>query len=165
MISPEQLISLPVLHRVTVGTEHLDVMGHMNIRWYVAFFDDGDWGFCASFGATLDYFETNQAGSFMLHQFINYLAEVHVGETVVIKARLIGRSANGKRIHYMLFMVNETTGKLAATMECLASHVDLSRRRTSPHPPQLLVKIDTLIEQSKQLGWDVPLSGAMASDQ
>jgi hypothetical protein len=46
-------------------------------------------------------------------------------------------------------------------MECLASHVDLSRRRTSPHPPQLLAKIDALIEQGKQLGWDVPLSCAM----
>jgi acyl-CoA thioester hydrolase len=97
----------------------------------------------------------------MLHQFINYLAEVHVGETVVIKARMIGRSANGKRIHYMLFMVNGTTGKLAATMECLASHVDLSRRRTSAHPPEMLAKIDALIEQGNQLGWDVPLSGAM----
>ena len=161
MTTIENLNSLPVLYRVTVTDEHLDVMGHMNIRWYMAFFDDGDWELLAGLGATVAYFETNQAGSFALQHFIRYLAEVRVGETVVIKARMIGRSANGKRIHYMLFMVNETTDTLAATMECLASHADLAIRRTAPFPPHILAKIDEQLAVHAQLDWDVPLSGAI----
>jgi acyl-CoA thioesterase FadM len=161
MTTIENLNPLPVLHRVTVTAEQLDVMGHMNIRWYMAFFDDGDWELLAGLGATVAYFEENKAGNFALQHFIRYLAEVRVGETVVIKGRMIGRSANGKRIHYILFMVNETTHTVAATMECLASHADLSVRRTTPYPPHILEKIDALIAEHAKLEWDAPLSGAI----
>ena len=161
MTTIENLNALPVLYRVTVSDEHLDVMGHMNIRWYMTFFDEGDWVLFANLGATFDYFEQNQAGQFALQHFIRYLAEVRVGETVAIKGRLIGRSDNGKRIHYLLFMVNETAKRLAATMECLASHADLTIRRTSPYPSHLLEEIDDLIAEHAQLDWDMPLSGAI----
>ena len=161
MATIENLNALPVLYRVTVGDEHLDVMGHMNIRWYMTFFDEGDWVLFANLGATFDYFEQNQAGQFALQHFIRYLAEVRVGETVVIKGRLIGRSANGKRVHYFLFMINETTNTLAATMECLASHADLTIRRTAPYPSHLLDKIDALIAEDAQQDWDVPVCGVM----
>ena len=157
----ENLNALPVLYRVTVSDEHLDVMGHMNIRWYMAFIDDGDWEFLARLGTTVAYLEENEAGIFTLEHFVRYLAEVRVGETVGIKARLIGRSANGKRIHYLFFMVNETTHTLAATVECLASHADLAIRRTSSFPPHILQKIDALIAEHAQLDWDVSLSGAI----
>ena len=161
MATIENLNALPVLYRVTVSDEHLDVMGHMNIRWYMTFFDEGDWVLFANLGATFDYFEQNQAGQFALQHFIRYLAEVRVGETVVIKGRLIGRSANGKRVHYFLFMINETTNTLAATMECLASHADLTIRRTAPYPSHLLDKIDALIAEDAQQDWDVPVCGVM----
>jgi acyl-CoA thioesterase FadM len=162
MTTIENLNDLPVLYRVTVSDKHLDVMGHMNIRWYMTFFDEGDWVLFANLAATFDYFKQNQAGQFALQHFIHYLAEVRVGETVVIKGRLLGRSANGKRVHYLLFMINETTKRLAATMECLASHADLAIRRTAPYPPHLLEKIDAVIAEHVQLDWDVALSGAIS---
>ncbi|MCB8942305.1 MAG: thioesterase family protein [Ardenticatenaceae bacterium] len=161
MTTIENLNPLPALYRVTITDEHLDVMGHMNIRWYMAFFDDGDWQLFADVGADFAYFEREQAGQFALQHFIRYLAEVRVGETVVIKGRMIGRSDNGKRVHYLLFMVNESTNTLAATMECLASHADLTIRRTAPYPPPILAKLDALIAAHNQLAWDVPLSGVM----
>ena len=161
MTTIESLESLPVLHRVTVADEHLDVMGHMNIRWYMAFFDNGDWAWLAGLGASVAYLQENEAGIFTLEHFIRYLAEVRVGETVEIKGRLIGRSENGKRIHYCLFMVNETTNTVAATMECLASHADLTIRRTASFPPHILDTIDALLAEHAQLDWDVTLSGAI----
>lgn len=161
MTTIENLNVLPVLHRVTVMEEHLDIMGHMNIRWYMTFFDDGDWKLFAELGADFDYFEREQAGQFALQHFIRYLAEVRLGETVVIKGRMIGRSANGKRVHYILFMVNESTNTLAATMECLASHADLTTRRTAAYPRHILEQIDALIAEHARLDWDVPLSGAI----
>ena len=162
MTTIENLNPLPILYRVTVTNDHLDVMGHMNIRWYMAFFDDGDWQLFADLGADFDYFEREQAGQFALQHFIRYLAEVRVGETVVIKGRMIGRSDNGKRVHYLLFMVNESTNTLAATMECLASHADLTIRRTAPYPPHILEKLDALIAEHNQLDWDASLSGAIS---
>jgi acyl-CoA thioester hydrolase len=161
MTTIENLNDLPVLYRATVTGEHLDVMGHMNIRWYMAFFDDGDWKLFADLGADFAYFEREQAGQFALQHFVRYLAEVRVGETVAIKGRLLGRSANGKRVHYLLFMVNETTNTLAATMECLASHADLAIRRTAPYPSHILDKIDAQIAAHAQLDWAVSLSGTI----
>ncbi len=135
MISIEQLKNLPLYHRATISESYLDAMGHMNVRWYLALFDDAVFDFLASFGLNHEYFMTDKSGFFALQQFIQYRAEVHVGETVAIRIRMLGRST--KRLHFMFFMINETTGTLACTMETLSSHADLTIRRTSPFQPIL----------------------------
>ncbi len=157
MIPVEKIEKLPLYNRVTIPTEYLDLMGHLNIRWYVAIYDDAAWGLFADMGMTEDYYRECQAGGFALQQFIRYLAEVRVGETVTIRARVLGRSE--KRVHFMLFMVNETTRKLASTFEVLGSHADLSIRRTSPYPPNIAAKIDALMAEQNALDWDAPVCG------
>ena len=159
MISVEQLEALPLFHRETIPESYLDEMGHMNIRWYMALFDEAGWGFFSSFGMTYEYCQSERAGGFALQHFIRYLAEVRVGETVAVRSRLLGRSA--KRIHFMHFMINETTGRLAATLEALGTHADMRIRRTSPYPPRLVARIDALIAQQSQLGWDAPVCGVI----
>jgi acyl-CoA thioester hydrolase len=154
-----QIQMLRAMDRFTIAEEHIDIMGHMNVRWYLAFFDEAGWKFFQSFGMDDDYYRQNHTGGFALQHFIHYLAEVRLGETVAIYCRMVARSA--KRIHMMYFMVNETTGKLAATLEGLGSHADLTVRRTSPYPPELAARIDALIAEQDALGWDVPISGAI----
>ena len=155
-----QIQELPFLNKQTILPDYLDVMGHMNIRYYLGLFDDSAWNLFASFGMDQAYYENKIGGSFALQQFIQYLAEVHVHETVAIHGRLIGRSA--KRIHFMLFMINETTGKVAATLETLGSHADLQQRRTSPFPENIAARIDEMLAAHNQLDWQPPLSGAMS---
>jgi acyl-CoA thioester hydrolase len=133
------------------------MMGHMNICWYAAIFDSAAWKFFEMLGMTEEYYRTNQTGGFALKHFTQYLAEVRVGETVAIRGRMLGRSA--KRIHFMFFMVNETTGVLATTMEGLGSHADMRIRRTSPYPPDLAARIDGFVTEHNALGWDAPLCG------
>lgn len=157
MIPLDQLETLTCYNRVTIGTEHLDAMGHMNIRWYMAIFDDAAWNFFAGVGMDVAYYRREQAGGFALQQFIRYLAEVRVGETVAVRTRVLGRSA--RRIHFMHFMVNETTGTLAATIEVLGSHADMSVRRTSPYPPHIATRIDALLTAHQQLEWQAPVCG------
>jgi acyl-CoA thioester hydrolase len=159
MISTAQLGQLPLFHRETIPTDYLDIMGHMNVRWYSALFDSAAWKFFESFGMTESYYRTEQAGGFALKQFIQFLAEVRVGETVAIRGRLIGRSA--KRIHFMLFMVNENTDVLAATIEVLGSHADMRVRRTSPYPPDLSAKLDAVLADHQKLTWEAPLCGVI----
>ncbi len=158
-ISIEQLEALPLYHRTAIPESYLDEMGHMNVRWYIALFDDAIFGFLESFGMNRDYFFGQQGGIFALQQFIQYRAEVHVNETVAIRIRVLGRSA--RRIHFMFFMVNETTGKLACTMEVLSSHADLTIRRTSPFPPDMANRIDTILAEHSRLDWDAPICGAI----
>mgnify|MGYP002713098405 CR=1 FL=1 len=155
----EQIQQLPYLTRHTVTTDHLDAMGHMNVRWYLAFFDDAAWTLFESFGMTADYYRENQAGGFALQHIIRYLAEVRVGETVAIYGRVVTRTE--KRVQFMYFMVNETTQTLAATLEGVGAHADMTVRRTAPYPPHIATILDDMIATHQQLDWEAPLSGAI----
>jgi acyl-CoA thioester hydrolase len=157
--TPADLQLLPSYLRQTVPDEYLDAMGHMNVRYYLALFDTAAWDFFARFGMDQAYYDAKAGGAFALQHFINYLAEVHKGDELTIHARLIGRSA--KRVHFMMFMVNETQGKLAATLESLGSHADLTQRRTSPFPPDIAAQIDALLAEHNQLHWQAPICGVI----
>ncbi len=155
----QEITALPHVGTFTVTEDHLDIMGHMNVRHYLAFFDDAGWELFNMIGLTADYYRANQTGGFALQQIINYIAEVRLGETVHIHARILGRTE--KRIHNMLFMVNVNTQKLAATIEEMGAHADLTIRRTAPYPPNIAAKIDTLLTEHQNLAWDAPVSGVM----
>ncbi|MFW5748325.1 MAG: thioesterase family protein [Chloroflexota bacterium] len=155
----EQITQLPLLHRATITDDYLDAMGHMNVRWYLALFDEAGWRLFEQFGMDMAYYQQNAAGAFALQHIIRYLAEVHAGDTVAIYGRLLGRT--DKRIHVMCFMVNETQGLLAATIEELGSHADLTARRTAPMPPDITDRLDAVIAAHSALDWDAPISGAI----
>lgn len=159
-IPVEKVRMLQVHHRATITDDYLDAMGHMNVRWYLALFDTASWDFFARAGMTIDYYRENQAGGFALRHVISYLAEVRAGETVTLHGRMLAR--NARRIHFMMFMVNDTTDTLAATLEVLGSHADMRTRRTAPYPDDIAARLDTILAQHQALDWDVPLSGAIS---
>jgi len=158
-LTRDQISQLSCFHRAIIPEEYLDVMGHMNIRYYMGLFDAAAWRFFASFGMDEAYYKSTDGGAFALEQHIRYLAEVHVGETVAIYTRVNGRSA--KRIHFIHFMINETTGKLAATLEAVGSHANTANRRTSPFPDEIADAIDAIIAHHEQLDWAAPLCGVI----
>ncbi len=157
--APAELETLPILFQGVVPADYLDVMGHMNVRYYLALFDEAAWTFFEQFGMDQTYYDSKQGGAFALQHFINYRAEVRQNDQLTIRGRMIGRSA--KRVHFMLFMVNETQGKLAATLEDMGAHADLDQRRTSPFPLAIATQIDALIAQHNQLHWQAPLCGVI----
>lgn len=159
MIPFHQVLQLNEFYRETIPEEYLDLMGHMNIRWYMAIFDEATWKFFPSFGMDVAYYQRANAGGFALKHFIRYLAEVRAGETVSVHSRMIDRSE--KRIHFMHFMVNQTREVLAATLEALGTHADMSIRRSAPFPPDLALKIDQKITQSNALDWAPPTCGIL----
>lgn len=157
--TPNQLNPLPILYQGVVPADYLDVMGHMNVRHYLSLFDEAAWDFFVGFGMDQAYYESGQGGAFALQHFINYRAEVHQNDHLTIHGRLLGRTA--KRVHFMLFMVNNSQDKLAATLESLGSHADLSQRRTSPFPSTIAANIDTILTEHRQLNWQAPVCGVI----
>ncbi len=155
-----QIRQLDVYNRVTIPSDYLDAMGHTNIRHYVGMFDEAAWGLFVQFGMTLDYINNQQGGAFALEQHLRYLAEVKLGETVAIYFRVVGHSP--KRVHFVGFMINETTETLACVFESLGSHIDLSRRRTSPWPASHAAKIQKILDAHNALEWDAPLTGSIS---
>ena len=158
-IELKDIRELPRYHGETITDEYLDIMGHMNVQWYVALFSRAVTGLFNELGLTEEYFTPGESGTFALRQYINYLAEVRPGETISIHSRLVGRSE--KKIHLVHFMVNETRQVLSSTLETLISHADLKLRKTSPFPAEIAARIDPLLALSDSLGWEPPLSGTM----
>ena len=154
-----KLETLPGYHRETIPEEYLDIMGHMNIRWYFEMFAKAGHKFFASHGLDQDYFQVQEAGLFALKHFIQYFAEVRVGQTVVVHTRLVGRS--DKRFQCMHFMLNESTAQLAATFEALITHADLKIRRSAPMPARIAERLDATLNRDAKLDWEAPVCGAM----
>jgi len=150
---------LPIYYRETIPEEYLDLMGHMNIRWYFEMFAKAGHKFFASHGLDPVYFKGRKAGIFALKHFIQYFAEVRGGQTVAVRTRLVGRS--DKRFQIMHFMLNETTKQLSATFEALITHADLEIRRSASMPTPIAEKLDTTLAKDEKLDWEAPVCGVM----
>lgn len=153
------LETLPAYHRKRIPSDFLDIMGHMNIRWYFDLFAKSGRNFFTAHGLDENYFQGGNFGVFTLKQFIQYFAEVHAGQTVAVHTRLIGRSE--KRFHFVHFMINETTTQLAATFEALITHADLKMRRAAPMPDHIAQRFDVTLAKDETLDWPAPVCGAM----
>jgi acyl-CoA thioester hydrolase len=148
-------------YRVTVPPEYEDENGHMNMRYYVALFDEAGYGLVAAAGLTVEYHRAQQTGGFDLEHHVHYLNEVGIGDTVAVYSRVVARTA--KRVHYLMFMVNESRDKLAAIFECVNAFADLSVRKTAPYPPEIAAALDGLVARYAALDWDAPVCGVMGA--
>lgn len=157
----EKITALTPIYRITVPEAYEDENHHMNVRYYMTVFDDAGYPLVAMLGMSIDYHKEHGTGGFDLEHHLHYLNEVLIGDTVVVYPRLIARSA--KRLHYMLFMVNETRGTLAAIFECVNSFADLTTRRTAPYPPEVAAKIDAVVAEHNALDWPAPICGVMGA--
>jgi acyl-CoA thioester hydrolase len=156
----EKVLRLDPIYSLTIPEQFRDANGHMNMRYYLHVYDDAGDQLVARFGLTADYHHQHHTGGFDLEHHIHYLKEVQVGETVTVYPRLLGRSA--KRIHYMLFMVNDTQQTVASIFECINSFADLTVRRTAPYPAEIAAQIDQMLAAHQQLDWPAPICGVMA---
>lgn len=159
-IAIEKILALgsPCL-RVTVPESWADSNGHMNIRWYIVVFDDAGDDLHERIGLTPDFHRRHRTGTMDLEHHTNFVNEIMPGESVAVYARLVARSP--KRLHYLMFLVNETKGKLAAIFECMNAFADLTIRKTAPFPAEIQAKIDAWLDRDANLDWPPPVSGAM----
>ena len=157
--SLEQIRELPTYYAEFVGKERLDVQNHMNVAHYLILFDIEGWGLFAALGIDETYIRERQMGVMALRHVISYLAEVHEGDHVVLYSRLLGRSA--RRFHFMSYILNETQGKLAATMEGHGIHTDLKSRRSCPYPEDIAARFDQVLLRHQGLSWETELSGGI----
>ncbi len=119
--------------RMVVPDAYRDRNGHMNMRWYLANLDDAGDAVQVRLGLTPEYHHHHMTGTFDLEHHLRFVSEVLPNDHVAVYARLIVLSA--KRLHYLMFMVNETRATLVATLECMTTFVDLTVRRTAAFPP------------------------------
>lgn len=119
-------------YRGVVYPQQLDHMGHMNVQWYTAKFDEATWHLLSAVGLTLESIQQHNKGMVALEQLTKYKAEVLSGELLVIKSKVL--EVKNKTIKFLHIMYNPETMKEAASTELVGVYFDLKTRKSCPLP-------------------------------
>ena len=160
LIPLEKITALePVCLRLTIPEAYRDANGHMNMRWYLAIFDDAGEVLHERLGLTPEYHRERRTGTVDLEHHIHFLSEVMPLDRVAVYVRCVACSA--KRLHYLLFMVNESRGRLASIFECINAFMNAVERKTAPFPREIAERIAEEVATGAGLDWLPPVCGAM----
>lgn len=137
--APDQAIAAPLgLIQPVVPQEWVDYNGHMSESCYLLVFGDQSDAFFRFIGID-DAYRASGFSLYTVQTMIFNLAEVHLGDPLVLTLQLI--DADAKRLHIFHAMHNAQTGALLATGEQMLVHVDMAAGRSAPMPPALLDKV------------------------
>jgi acyl-CoA thioester hydrolase len=116
------------------GTAHpwfCDVMGHMNIRHFMAMFDESSYQLLFQvFGWSGNPDNSGGQGWADVKHVIEYQSEVRAGDLLEIRACIskVGTKSIGIRYE----MSNSVSKDVAATLECICVLIDLESRKSVP---------------------------------
>ncbi|MFC7048328.1 acyl-CoA thioesterase [Emcibacter nanhaiensis] len=130
-------------YRGIVYPTQLDHMGHMNVQWYTAKFDEATWHFVSALGLTQDYVQGSGMGMAALQNTTHYKAEVMVGRLLVIKSKLL--EINNKTIKFLHVMYDAESGQEVATSELIGAHLDRTKRKAVPFPEEIAAKARAML--------------------
>jgi len=125
-----------ITYRGSVYPSQCDHMGHMNVMWYVGKFDEATWNFFTGLGITPTFLRENARGMAAVDQHITYSRELHPGDIVTVRTRLVELA--GKVIKFRHEMINGETGELAAATDLVAVHMDTGTRKSTPFPNEIV---------------------------
>ena len=110
----------------------IDIMGHMNVRYYTAKYDDATLQFFGAVGLTVTYFREQDRGMAAVQQNTTYARELMAGDLVAIKTAVI--DIGERKLTFRHCMTECLTGDVASTCEITGVHIDRTKRRSTPFP-------------------------------
>ena len=128
---------LPVTGDQQIPQSWTDYNGHMNEAFYVEASAAATDRFMVMIGADADYVASGKS-YFTVENHVRYLDELHAGERMTITSQVL--LGEGKKMQLFHFIRGEG-GKLAATVETMLLHVDLSTRASSLPSPEVAEKL------------------------
>jgi len=123
-------------YRGVVYPWHIDQIGHMNVQFYTARFDEATWHFFAALGITPSYLKTNGRGMAAVDQHTQYKQELRAGALIRITSELL--EIKPKTVRFRHRMYNAETGDEVAVTDLVGVHMDTAARRSVPLPQDIL---------------------------
>lgn len=121
-----------VTYRGAVYPSQCDHMGHMNVRWYVAKFDEATWQLFCAIGLTPSRLRAGSIGMAGVEQHIEYKRELYAGDVVTVSSTIL--EVMQKAIRFAHEMKNDETGEVAAKTFLVAVPIDTVTRRARAFP-------------------------------
>jgi acyl-CoA thioester hydrolase len=131
----------PLIWAEDVRPEWIDYNGHLSEAYYVLVFGHATDAVMARLGLTPQYLVDTGTSLYTLEAHVRYLAEVAAGARLEVRSSVIG--VTGK----LLWLWHEMwcDGRLRASEEVLAVHVDSTAGRSSPFPDVLRARAEALL--------------------
>jgi acyl-CoA thioester hydrolase len=123
-------------YRGVVYPWHIDQIGHMNVQFYTARFDEATWHFLAAIGITPAYLKANGRGMAAVDQHTRYKQELHAGALIRVTSELL--EIKPKTVRFRHRMYDTETGVEVAVLDMVGVHLDTTTRRAVPLPPDIL---------------------------
>jgi acyl-CoA thioester hydrolase len=143
-----------ITHRGTIYPWQCDHMGHMNVMWYVAKFDEASWQLLSCLALTRARFARDGSGMAAVEQRIEYKHELRAGDAVTIRSTIL--EVKDKVIRMRHEMTNDDTGDLAAVTEIVGVHIEMTARRARSLPSDVRERAILMIEDEGGLNRDEP---------
>jgi acyl-CoA thioester hydrolase len=140
------------ISRGKVLPEWIDINGHMNVAYYVLAFDLAVDTLWLDFGLSNEHIEVNNSSTFAVESHVLYRRELLLDDPFVVTSQIL--AFDQKRIHQFQRMYHATEGYLAASAEWMNLHVDMTTRRVSPWPENILRAIRRVADA--QGAWPYP---------
>ena len=134
----------------TVQPDWVDGNGHMNLAFYVLAFDEATDTFYQHLEIGPQYRERENSSMFTLGINVDYMREVFEGDSLRITTQLL--HCDEKRMRYIHYMYEGTNPNPVAMNECLAIHVDMSSRKSTPFPKSTRQRIDGVLKAHAEQG-------------
>ena len=135
----------------TVEDDWIDYNGHFNMAYYGVLFDRTCDEAFDLVGLGLDYLKTG-ASFFTLETHTTYVRELHADDQVRVTVQMLDHDS--KRMHYVQEMFHAEEGWLAATLEAICMHVDMTAKKSAPFPDDILSRVAAM--QEAHAGLPVP---------
>ncbi|TNF12452.1 MAG: carnitine 3-dehydrogenase [Rhodobacteraceae bacterium] len=138
-LGPPQDDDLPVCVDRVIPPSWTDYNGHMNETHYLEIGAQATDRFMERIGADAAYI-AGGLSYFTVETHIRHLDEVRAGERMKVATQVLG--GKGKKLHLFHFL-RAGDGRLAATVETLLLHVDLTTRRSAAPAPHVAEAVET----------------------
>ena len=120
----------------------IDHVGHMNVQFYTARFDEASWHFLARLGLTPSFLERNHRGAAAVEQRTQYKRELVAGSLVHITSELLSLGRTSLRFVHRMY--DSETGEVVAESELVGVFLDTDTRSATPLPSMVQERADEL---------------------
>jgi acyl-CoA thioester hydrolase len=122
-----------------IEPQWIDYNGHLNMAYYHVMFDRAIDQLWLQLGIGPAYKAERHGSTFTAECHVRYLREIHLGDPVQIAVQLI--AADEKRLHTFQELRHASEGWLSATSENMSVHIDMTKRKVAPFPPDIAARI------------------------
>jgi acyl-CoA thioester hydrolase len=127
----------------------IDHVGHMNVQFYTARFDEASWHFLAQLGLTPAFLKRNARAAVAVDQRTQYKREVLAGTLIHITSELVSLGRTSIRFVHRMF--DSETREEVAVSELVGVYFDTDCRAATPLPAQVHGRAGEMLTTSAEV--------------